>query len=614
MINIGVGLTWAFRKISRYVSNLILSFEARVAADGGNFEAEPCLAAQLNSLQGKGLLNDASLVITPNAIKESVLYDVVPNTSLGDLTVVRATSATRVNSSGLVEIPRTNLILQSQTFDNASWGKTNLTVTANNITAPDGTTTADKIIANTTNGTHSVNQFIAVGISTSHTVSLYAKKGEYSALRINFISSGNTFISVNLDTGVIVSFGGTIYLSSSIENVGDGWYRVTMTFLPPVATNSLNFFIENPVGTLTFAGDNTSGIYIWGAQLQLGNVATEYIPTVASIRTKFSGITQDGSSASNIPRLDYTNSTCPSILVEPQRTNLVTYSEQFDQWSKLGTFTVTANDSISPSGITNADRVEFTASVNLLYCSGTGSAGSNTVSVYAKAKSGTSKKFRFFGNGATTFSSDQVATNEWQRFTFTYTYSAQTSGLAGATTGASDVLFYGFQHEIGLYATSYIPTTSATVTRNADVISKTGISSLIGQTEGTIFLDYVWNNNLTDVIPVAINGNGGKFIWFRENGVQFYGNSSTLLFNYNSVSVYGNRYKLAFVYGQNYFRLYINGFLIGSSTSGTFTGTFDDFVFSPIGSSPYNDSMKFYSAILWKERLTDAELATLTTI
>ena len=186
----------------------------------------------------------------------------------------------------LVEPQRTNLLTYSEQFDNAGWNKTNTTVTANTTTSPDGTLTADKIIPNTTNGTHNVNRSITVSTSTAYTASLYAKKGEYSGLRINFISSANTFISVNLNTGVIQSFGGSIYLSSSIESVGNDWYRVTMTFLPPVATSSLNFIVENPVGTVTFAGDNTSGIYLWGAQLESGSNATSYIPTVAATVTR----------------------------------------------------------------------------------------------------------------------------------------------------------------------------------------------------------------------------------------------------------------------------------------------------------------------------------------
>jgi hypothetical protein len=104
--------------------------------------------------------------------------------------------------------------------------------------------------------------------------------------------------------------------------------------------------------------------------------------------------------ASNVPRLDYLGSSCPRLLLEPQRTNLYNYSEQLNQWTATNA-TVTANYAVSPDGYTNADRVQFSAG-GLLYVSGTGSAGENTLSVYAKATNGTSAKFRLFGNGNTT--------------------------------------------------------------------------------------------------------------------------------------------------------------------------------------------------------------------
>lgn len=572
------------------------------------------------------LFDSASLVVTPNGTKASKLYAIKPTDGSGDLSVTRATSATRVDANGLVEIPRTNLLLQSQTFDNASWGKTNLTVTSNAVTAPDGTTTADKIIANTTNGTHIVNQFIAVGISTSHTVSLYAKKVEYSALRINFISSGNTFISVNLDTGVIVSFGGTIYLSSSIENVGDGWYRVTMTFLPPVATNSLNFFIENPVGTPTFAGDNTSGIYIWGAQLQLGNVATEYIPTVASIRTKFAGITQDGGSASNIPRLDYTNGSCPSILVEPQRTNLALRSEEFDNasWQKTNS-TITANSITAPDGTLSADTLSLVAANSNITQNINSAIGSNTFSVYAKTLSGT-KKFRFFRFNATdglVSSVDFTATTEWQRFTFVTSPSVSISNwyIANTTIGDSgNIYIWGAQLEAGANATSYIPTTSASVTRNADVISKTGISSLIGQTEGTLFADLKFTNVGTEKYILNLKDiAGSNVISFRRltsGEIRFVltATTSSGTTNQSTAVLPNGNYKIAYKYVSGSLKIFINGALLFTLTP-TFTfGTALSII--EIGNqnsgSQLNDSINLLS--IFKTALTDEQCINLTTL
>ena len=332
--------------------------------------------------------------------------------------------------------------------------------------------------------------------------------------------------------------------------------------------------------------------------------------------------------ANNVPRLDYSNGTCPSLLVEPQRSNLLRYSEQFDNaaWTNVGT--VTANTTISPDGTQNADTV-----TSIIFQQ---SFGTNvfTFSCYAKVNGGdglfyirvdipATNQASFNLNNGTILSTPAGYTtsienvgNGWYRCTMTTpSVNVINAVLVSANYGASPTYLWGAQLEVGSYPTSYIPTTSAAVTRNADVISKTGISSLIGQTEGTVFLDYIWNNNQIDVIPIEISGNNGKFIWFRANGVQFYGNGSSLVFNYDpNDGVYGNRYKLAFVYGQSDFRVYVNGTLVDSQASGTFSGTFDSILSDPIGASPYNGSTKHNIITLFPTKLTNAELASLTTI
>jgi hypothetical protein len=353
--------------------------------------------------------------------------------------------------------------------------------------------------------------------------------------------------------------------------------------------------------------------------------------------------------AVNVPRLDYLNSTCPSVLVEPQRTNLLTYSEQFDNisWIKLNV-SITANNGVSPDGNTNADTVipNTNNDVHILRSNIFNQSGTTSHSWFVKAN-GYSKvavrESELVGNYAafdlsngTLLSTNQTGSivnygNGWYRITLIDTtigllsqsslvilpdsYTTGNPLINWSGDGVKGVFAYGATAEVGSYATSYIPTTTAAVTRNADVISKTGISDLIGQTEGTIFLDYIWNNNEIDVIPIQISGNNGKIIWFRSNGIQFYGNGNSLVFNYNpSNGIYGSRYKLAFVYGQSDFRVYINGTLVASQASGTFSGTFDNILSDPIGVAPYNGSTKHNIITLFKTRLTNAELAELTTL
>jgi hypothetical protein len=168
---------------------------------------------------------------------------------------------------------------------------------------------------------------------------------------------------------------------------------------------------------------------------------------------------------------------------------------------------------------------------------------------------------------------------------------------------------------MGSYATSYIgPTTSASATRVADACYKTGISSLIGQTEGVIFCDVQLDVRATyTYFAIAPNlGSAATYIGIGieatrfnfevvNSGVQVsitYSNSST------------GRFKIAFAYKQNDFVAYVNGTQVGTDTSGTVPAC------SALGLLNYdtNQPLKYNQAILFKTRLTNAELASLTTI
>jgi hypothetical protein len=554
--------------------------------------------------------DDSSLVVIPSGYKTSKVYAEKPTDGSGDLAFTRTgDTATRVNSAGLIEKVRTNLVLQSQTFDNASWGKIGSTITANATAAPDGTATADSNIESAALAEHGVSQVLAIS-SGLNTISISVKANSRTRCRIGFANSSygsmtaaQLFAYFDVSTGTVVQniSGGF----STIVDEGNGWYRcsVSQNLVAGDAAGAVQLlFIDSGINTY-YTGNGTSGLFLWGGQLEVGDIATDYIPTTTAAVSV--------GPVANVPRLDYLGSSCPRLLLEPQRQNLVTFSESFDNaaWTKTNT-TITANTAISPDGYQNADRAQLAAGA-LLFQSGLGSAGSNTLSVYAKATSGTSAKFRFFANGATLLSSDQTATGEWQRFTFTFTFSAVTAGISVATTGADDVLFYGFQHEIGAYATSYIPTLSASATRGADAASKTGISSLIGQTEGTLFLDFDFVSGVNANYGIIYQAAFTTYIYINQQTtgsitgqVQGVGGFAF------TVAKPNGRYKCALAYKSGNSAFFVNGVQVGTTNTTTFTPTTIDIFSLQVGTETNTNNQ----ALLFKTRLTNAEMQELTTL
>jgi hypothetical protein len=528
--------------------------------------------------------DNASLVVIPSGYKAGTVYAQKPLTTDGQLAFTRTgDTATRVNSAGLIEKVRTNLFLQSEAF-NVTWSKSAGITLTSGQTDPFGGTDAFLVSFGTTLG-NSISQSLSVVSGVKYTMSAYIKGVDLTGLRM--IVAGNSSASV------------------MSQVVNGTWVRVVITGTA-ATTGSLTNQIARSDNTLD------QSFYIYGAQIETGEIATAYIPTTTAAVSV-------GPTA-NVPRLDYLGSTCPRLLLEPQRTNLYTFSEQLNQWT-ASSATVTANYAVSPDGYTNADRVQFAAG-GLLYIGGTGSAGENTLSVYAKATNGTSAKFRFFGNGNTTNSSDQTATGEWQRFTFTYTYSVATAGLKIATTGADDILFYGFQHEIGAYPTSLIPTLAASATRGADACSKTGISSLIGQTEGTLFADIELNLAGSNVGFYALQVydsassptyTKAAYIEIYQGKVYGYVRNTTIQGEIiSSTYADGTRLKIGFGYKANDFVLYVNGIQIGVDTSGSLPSVLN--ALSLHYSASTQQASPLSQALLFKTRLTNAELAELTTL
>jgi len=352
--------------------------------------------------------------------------------------------------------------------------------------------------------------------------------------------------------------------------------------------------------------------------------------------------------ANNVPRLDYTNGSCPSILVEPQRTNLLLRSEEISTvpWT-LTRSTVNINSITSPSGTLTAD--ELVSNVTGTNGSWTRQVvspinGAFSISIYAKQSTSPFLQVNLDGLGAVIFDLsngtikassvvigqiNSIGSDGWYRCTISGTATSQTtilfivgnSSMTLATwfsTLGDSVYIWGAQLEVGSNATSYIPTVASTVTRNADVISKTGISDLIGQTEGTMFVEVnlknidavyrifgISDNTTANRIYMSIIPNNLEVTCFSGGNLQFSNTSSVTL----------GRYKIALSYKLNDFKLYVNGNLVVTDTLASVPLCPNIYIGQRENSSGtfiFNNYIN--STALWKIALTDQECINLTTI
>jgi hypothetical protein len=190
----------------------------------------------------------------------------------------------------LVEEQRTNSLLQSAAFDTASWTKEELNTSGtpawvNVAIAPDGTQTASKLLTTTANANHRIYQSTSLTIGVVSTLSVYAKAAEYRY--VGLLNSFPDGVAVfDLQTGVVSSTGANV-TATTITPVGNSWYRCTMTSATTAyQVKQIAVFNNGTQSGDVFTGVATSGLYIWGAQLEAGSFATSYIPTGAATATR----------------------------------------------------------------------------------------------------------------------------------------------------------------------------------------------------------------------------------------------------------------------------------------------------------------------------------------
>jgi hypothetical protein len=525
------------------------------------------------------LFDSASLVVTPNGVKEGKLYSIKPTDGSGDLSVTRATTATRVNSAGLVELVPYNLLTYSEALTpNYTFNQCSIT---SNQTGPNGVNNAKRI----TNGATATDVYFeqSIGITNNvYTWSVYVKKGTDTAATIKPVHVGIggdvSLMTFTFSTETITTAGAIT--TSGFTKLSNGWYRIYCSV--PITSSVVSLRGR-------FGNTNTPNVYNdwFGAQLVTGSSAKDYQKTETRL---------------NIPRLDYTNGTCPSILVEPQRTNITLQSENLGTtWYTAGG-ALTLNATTAPDGNTNADKIKADTSTGVHVYQQTLTVSNATVytmSVYVKAAEYTyfeladtsSLKGQTFNLTAKTISAPQTAGvgaatsskitdvgNGWLRCSITYTTSSTTglfrislsNGTSTTFTGdnTSGLFAWGAQLEAGSYATSYIPTVASSVTRNADLINKTGIGGFFGTNKGTIFCDFIASKIDTTSQYVfdlsdGVNSGTNRFAFYKiaAGTYELYTNTATgVTINTNT------RNKLAITWNGSTVKIYANGALKSTIT------------------------------------------------
>jgi len=547
------------------------------------------------------LLDKATIITTPTAHSEGKLHS-IKGGSVADFDVVRGSAATRVNAEGLIEDIR---VIGDEEITNGDFssGSTNW--------ALDGEVTIGGNLAHFESNTNTysyIRQDIGSLTSKTYKIQLEVKNYVSGAVQVGFSGAGSIIQNLNVSTDGVY----TAYLT---PNANGDVFEVSREF----NGGNFNFDITN-------------------------------ISIVEVI------------DATNIPRIDYTDGTA-SILLEPQSTNLLPYSEDFSQWTAINS-SIVSNVITSPSGEINATKIVENSALGAhrLDLGTVASATQYTVSVFAKAGERSVLSFGglgLYGNnefvqydlvngtaintGTTNNATASIENygNGWYKCAATYTatgtsglvivmldqlYTGNPNSATGQTyqgDGTSGLYIYGAQVEALPYATSYIPTNGAIATRLADSVTGAGDATTFNDSEGVLYFEgsslintssadrvlSLSDRTVTNRVELKLSATGliqGRF----DSAV------SDVTLTKTGVDTSSNN-KIALVWAIGKCALWVNGVKEQESLSfNTFTAnTLTDVSFdSPFAGGSNKFKGKVKSVITFDTALTDAELECLTTI
>jgi hypothetical protein len=345
---------------------------------------------------------------------------------------------------------------------------------------------------------------------------------------------------------------------------------------------------------------------------------------------------------SNVPRLDYSDGGCPSLLVEPQRTNLLTYSNNFVLGWENSTLTINENFTTSPDGTLNASKVEINSSGgSLRNFSQITLVNNYTFSIFVKKgnsryvtlrsaffttnivvgfdldtlTAGTDGKIEAFDDGWYRLSISKNISSDADKTGLFYIYLPNSFGTFNSVIGNYNY-FYGGQVEDGSNASSYIPTVASTVTRVAETVSKTGLSSYINSQEGVFFVE-ISSKETSNLRYLTLSDGSTSneiilgFISPTTVFTRLTANSTAYTISSSIIST-EQSIKIAIKYSPSTYSLFINGVEINEIPS-TSPENLSQITFSRAsGSQPFYGKVK--NLQVYPTALSDAQLIALTTL
>ena len=592
-------------------------------------------------------LEQASLIMVPSGYEDGTLGSLKPTDGSGDFTFSRCDgaaqcdlAATRVNADGNIEKGYENRLLQSNQFD-TTWVLVNDATLASGQTGYDGSSDAWLAEKSASSNSH-LRQNIS--ISGVYTFSLYAKSNTLNGILIQTRGESTKSFQLNLSTGAIGDT--TSDIDSKIEDVGDGWWRISLTGNDSGITQVRIFICEDENNFGTIAGS----IYIQDAMLNQGMVAYPYIETTTA--SVAGGILED------MPRLDYSNGSCPSLLLEPSRTNLVAHSEYFDYLLNGDAVSLDYNNLLSPEGYVNAvkctpravsalNRLEYQVTLSvpktytfsmfakengydyfLLRFVGTSAGGVNASFNLATGEkdytsSGIESTIEPYANGWYRLSVTMSVTSSLLRTFFRPQPSAQLDDSIGTYTGngTSGCYIYGLQLEQdATYPTSYIPTYGVSQTRLVDNCHLINGASLPTAYPFTIYAEVpVVNGISADAVAFSNTLRNDEYylLGYYNNRFAFALRPNRIITEIVSSSIYGSgTHKVAVVVTDSSAELFVNGTSQAvTSTIEAFNSLIDDVligqlrILSDLGR---RNSVK--QLTIFPTALSDEECIALTTI